>query len=153
MLLNKDKPIFPRGKQPGITKGEMLKMFFFAMNQGRLNKSQLNTAVENYFNIDEPEPFAKGLNHITAERREHFTKHHLTVSGDHKEYVGPRENELVNVAIYCLTLEDQFYPATWSPEYKAKILKKESIIDRLAVAGALIAAEIDRRLYEPITTT
>ena len=54
-----------------------------------------------------------------------------------------QSNELVNAALFLLTNQTIYYPSTLSEEYQKEFGNKTAI-EKLIVAGALIAAEIDR---------
>lgn len=82
-----------------------------------------------------------GLKLISDERFEQQTKHQWTAEHDDQHELG----ELKNAALYCLTLDSSYWPDTWEEIWKEKFYNKNDV-DRLIVAGALIAAEIDRRL-------
>jgi hypothetical protein len=93
-----------------------------------------------------------GIELITEERNEHVEKHGFDSIHDKNNSNG----ELAQAAAYLLSLEFYNwpgnegwvdYPDSWSYEYQDK-LRKKSKIDRLKIAGSLIAAEIDRLLEE-----
>lgn len=80
-----------------------------------------------------------GIELITEERAEQIQKHGFDANRDDNYTI----EELKDVATYLLTGEARFYPHTWSKEWKDKFDKKTRI-EKLAIAGALLAAEIDR---------
>jgi hypothetical protein len=83
-----------------------------------------------------------GAQLISTERREQMSKHKYNDSND-DEYVN---GELKQAAIYALTCNDDVvsnYPKDWHPIFGDKCATKDEI-GLLTVAGALIAAEIDR---------
>lgn len=80
-----------------------------------------------------------GIELIILEREEQITKHGYDSRHD-KSNSG---SELLYAAIYCITGEEEDYPLGWNGCWKEKIDTK-SEINKLAIAGALIAAEIDR---------
>lgn len=89
-----------------------------------------------------------GIELIAEERKEQIEKHGFDHEKDSEDYV---EQELVAAAQYALTLEREFYPANWEFWWHDKMMaKKERLsdmefrIEQLKIAGALIAAEIDR---------
>lgn len=89
-----------------------------------------------------------GIELIAQERKEQIEKHGFDVSSDKDSY---NRNELVNAAIYSLTQDQVWYPDSWEfwfhDKMKAKgarMSEEEFWIERLKIAGALIAAEIDR---------
>ncbi len=88
-----------------------------------------------------------GIELIAEERHEQINKHGFDVSED--EYY--KKGELKKAALYCLLLNGRYYPKNWQGWFKEKIAAKtlrlspiEFDIEMLKIAGALIAAEIDR---------
>jgi len=84
-----------------------------------------------------------GIELIAKERQEQIDKHGYTPEKD-KHYT---KKELIHVATAILNKEPSFWPHSWSIEKYNKICSKPKK-ERLAIAGALIAAEIDRVLLE-----
>lgn len=83
-----------------------------------------------------------GLELITKERMEQLTKHGYDV---HHDVVNNANGELIKAAQYCLDPEESAdYPYGWGNAFGYKIEYYKNKIQRLIVAGALIAAEIDR---------
>lgn len=90
-----------------------------------------------------------GIELIAQERKEQIEKHGFDVSEDAQFY---EQQELRRAAMYALTLDDlTHYPSTWDHWFANKMMDKrrrmssnEFDIERLKIAGALIAAEIDR---------
>lgn len=89
-----------------------------------------------------------GIELITEERKEQIEKHGFDSEQDAEFY---QKNELIEAAQFALTLERQFYPQSWDFWFYDKMKAKEERlseydfwIERLKIAGALIAAEIDR---------
>lgn len=80
-----------------------------------------------------------GIELITQERAEQITKHGYDSIHDESNNC----SELLYAAIYCITGEEGDYPLSWDERWKDKVDSKTEI-DKLVVAGALIAAEIDR---------
>jgi len=80
-----------------------------------------------------------GIELITKERDEQINKHGFDVTKDS----GYADNELIKAALFAINPNQFEWPFYWQEIYRDKIMKKH-ILDRLAVAGALIAAEIDR---------
>jgi len=81
-----------------------------------------------------------GIELIAEERREQIE--------DAEQY---QKNELIDAAMYAVTKERKYYPETWDFWFHNKMMDKEKRmseqefwIERLKIAGALIAAEIDR---------
>ncbi len=83
-----------------------------------------------------------GAELIAAERQEQIKKHGYTLEAD--SWSNSR-HELRNAALFALTLDKEYYPKNWDDSFKKKLLsKRENDIEILKIAGALIAAEIDR---------
>lgn len=80
-----------------------------------------------------------GVDMITKERNEQLEKHNYTLEYD-KQYVS---GELIGAALYCIMGDVEDWPKGWYTSHKDKIDCKP-IVQKLAIAGALIAAEIDR---------
>ncbi len=87
-----------------------------------------------------------GIEMISAERVEQIEKHGFNDAHD----LGPGHSngELVAAAVYLLAGVPRgsklgAYPITWKRTYKKKFDEKNRI-ERLVIAGALIAAELDR---------
>jgi hypothetical protein len=87
-----------------------------------------------------------GMKCIERERMEQLAKHNY--SRIHDSEVN-NQGSLVMAAIYCLTTNPENYPYNWSPKYKEK-LDSKSDKERLIIAGALIAAELDRIEYDEL---
>lgn len=90
-----------------------------------------------------------GVELIAKERKEQIEKHGYTIQED-KKYNGGYEFPLTKVAS-ALSIDDNrnrlaketMKPINWSQESWDKMMNK-SYKERLIIAGALIAAEIDR---------
>ena len=80
-----------------------------------------------------------GIELIAKERKEQIEKHGWTKDHDAEH----TDKSLVHAAIFVLTKGTKNYPKSWGLEFRDKLLKKEGI-EALKVAGALLAAEIDR---------
>ena len=76
---------------------------------------------------------------ITKERAEQIEKHGFDSSHDETNDDG----ELRHVAACLITGAKTYYPDHWDKSFLVKFEAKDDI-ERLVVAGALIAAEIDR---------
>lgn len=81
-----------------------------------------------------------GAEHIFDERVEQIMKHHHSVEDDIKYN---DDGELIYFAMALLTKKKSYYPGYWKQDIYEHAVSK-SDIERLAIAGALIAAEIDR---------
>jgi hypothetical protein len=82
-----------------------------------------------------------GIELIANERLEQLNKHNCSFEHD-SEHIS---EELKWAAAYLLTKDENLFP-DWDFKYFMKFKEKEGI-EALKVAGALIAAEIDRLLY------
>ena len=82
-----------------------------------------------------------GIKLIAKERQEQITKHGFNTEWDSAYKCG----ELVTAAKYCINLKGSNWPEGWDASFRAKIYAK-SYKERLVIAGAFIAAELDRLL-------
>lgn len=84
-----------------------------------------------------------GIELIAQEREEQINKHGRTLESDAEIN---KHGELAQVARYlCSTIPvSGEYPRNWSQSFRWHVDKNKSRIERLVIAGALIAAEIDR---------
>ena len=87
-----------------------------------------------------------GIELIAKERQEQIEKHGHTPESDFQKYKGIRSGELTWAANAAATAEFGEFPKRWPNEICKTIIGKPEI-ERLAIACALIAAEIDRLLY------
>ncbi len=84
-----------------------------------------------------------GAQLIMDERYEQIHKHHYTP--EHDADGSHSKGQLLQYAIFCITLNEEDYPKNWFHKFADKIIaKQENLIERYKIAGALIAAEIDR---------
>lgn len=83
----------------------------------------------------------KGIELIAKEREEQQTKHGFTNQFQLRNPEYYENDQLVKACIFALTGEG--WPDNWDSYHKKKIEDK-SKIGKLTVAGAFIAAEIDR---------
>ena len=81
-----------------------------------------------------------GIKHITRERAEQISKHVFTVQHDYENY---SNGELKSVAVYLITGDEDYWPGSWSLQWLNKFRAMPER-ERLARAGAMLAAEIDR---------
>jgi hypothetical protein len=82
-----------------------------------------------------------GIELIAIERQEQIEKHGF--DKDHDEEMS--NGQLKDAAAYLLTGELSCFPKDWDEKYHLKFRSKfGNEIETLKVAGALIAAEIDR---------
>jgi hypothetical protein len=86
--------------------------------------------------------YSFGAGAIASERWEQMHKHGWTILHD----VNYTKDELLQAAMFCINPEVYSWPIGWSERFKDKILDKDKI-NRLRVAGAFIAAAIDREHY------
>jgi len=80
-----------------------------------------------------------GVVDILKERSEQIHKHNHTLKSDAKYTKG----ELQQVAIAIIAMDINLYPKDWNQVHWDKIAKKPRT-EQLAIAGAFLAAEIDR---------
>jgi hypothetical protein len=80
-----------------------------------------------------------GVELIAKERTEQLKKHGWDAAHDDNH----KEEQLLSTALYALTEDVDYWPDDWCDDYMIKIAAKDPK-ERLVVAGALIAAEIDR---------
>ena len=88
---------------------------------------------------DDVKSIKTGVELIANERKDQKEKHGFDAEHD----ADHASEDLTLAAIYLLTNDNDYYPADWHLIYKEKFDKKDRK-DKLIVAGALIAAEIDR---------
>ncbi len=85
-----------------------------------------------------------GIELIAEERQEQIEKHGWDIRND-EDY---SEGELLKAALFAINPQVFEWPFYWTEEFRNKILNKENDIERLKIAGALIAAEIDRIIHK-----
>ena len=85
-----------------------------------------------------------GIEMISLERKEQIEKHGHTVKADALENA---HEELIMGAIALIHHNYAEMPSNWENTTINKMLNK-SFLERLIVAGALLAAEIDRRILK-----
>lgn len=92
-----------------------------------------------------------GIELIAEERQEQIEKHGFDVKQD-EFYAG---KELIKAALFAINPDQFEWPFYWSEQFRFKIIDKPNEIERLKIAGAFIAAEIDRlqSINQPITET
>ncbi len=84
-----------------------------------------------------------GIERIAEERKQQLHKHGYTKAHDVREH---SDGALITAALYALTMNKKYEQAGFD-DFESAIFEKyeqKRMIDALAVAGALIAAEIDR---------
>lgn len=96
---------------------------------------------------DEPGTPTSGITLITRERWRQVSHHHFDAERDDKY----TDDELVSAALHYAYPDAwdphdllNFWPMSWDRRYDQR--DNDTMIERLAKAGALIAAEIDRRI-------
>lgn len=77
---------------------------------------------------------------IAEERMEQVTKHGRILVIDAKW----TNKELLRASMFCMTLNEATWPVLMGEELRDKI-KSKPYVERLAIAGAFIAAEMDRK--------
>lgn len=80
-----------------------------------------------------------GIELISKERCEQITKHGWSLKDD-QSY---SDEQLLKAALFCIDQKRFEWPFGWLAMFRDKIIRKDRI-QQLTVAGALIAAEIDR---------
>ena len=81
-----------------------------------------------------------GIELIAEERQEQIEKHGFDIKND-QDY---SQNELIKAALFAINPDQFEWPYYWGEEFRHKIKSKPNSVERLKIAGALIAAEIDR---------
>lgn len=89
----------------------------------------------------------KGILLIGIERQEQITKHKHTVKQDAELNAS---GQLINAALTLIKSKGSALPKSWTTAVVLK-MKDKSEIERLTIAGALIAAEIDRLQYKKLS--
>lgn len=85
------------------------------------------------------EHIADGVSLILKERLEQIEKHGFDSKHDGNESAF----NLSNAAVFALIQDDKYFPQEWDEKYKIKFLNK-NYKQRLIIAGALLAAELDK---------
>lgn len=86
----------------------------------------------------------EGIKLIIKERNEQKTKHQISVRDD---WVNYENDELIKMVNYCIRQDgDTSHQLPDMERFKEKIQSK-SRVEQLTIAGALIAAEIDRLTF------
>lgn len=80
-----------------------------------------------------------GVEMIAIERREQKVKHNKSIKHDYEQYP---DFELADAAEALISNNLFKFPRTWNLEYCKKLLDKP-YMERLVVAGAFLAAQID----------
>lgn len=83
-----------------------------------------------------------GIDHIVAERKEQIEKHGFDVKND-RYY---NDNELIKAALFAINPNQFEWPYKWAARFRHKIQQKDEL-NRLRVAGALIASRIDQIIH------
>lgn len=83
-----------------------------------------------------------GAEMISKEREEQIKKHGWTLEND-EQY---SEGQLIKAALFSINPSQFEWPYHWNEKFRDKIINKHNEVERLRVAGAFIAAEIDRLL-------
>lgn len=83
----------------------------------------------------------RGVELIAEERQEQINKHGYGLKHDLNTN---QEGQLLMAAVFCITREATMWPAGWSTEYRDELYEKP-LEQRIRIAGALLAAELDRR--------
>ncbi len=83
-----------------------------------------------------------GIELIAQERQEQIEKHGRTVQDDIK-YNHQQQLRVAAMRLLYSDASNAGYPTNWNPDIWKK-MKSKDYEDRLIIAGALIAAELDR---------
>ena len=86
-----------------------------------------------------------GVELIAKERIEQIVKHGWSLYDD----TSYSDEQLLKAALFCIDQKRFEWPFGWISKFRDKIIRKNRI-QQLTVAGALIAAEIDRLQNEEI---
>lgn len=86
---------------------------------------------------------SEGIALIAKERFEQIHKHGYTVEND--EFY--TDNELIKAALFCINHRQFEWPFYWNNDTRDKVKYEKTEIQRLATAGAFIAARIDQILH------
>lgn len=81
-----------------------------------------------------------GIDLINEERKEQIDKHGFTSAHDKKSN---SNGQLAEAAVFAITKDPYHFPENWDESWYNKLSNKKGI-EALKIAGALIAAEIDR---------
>jgi hypothetical protein len=84
-----------------------------------------------------------GIKLIAIERQEQIKKHGRTIKKDIKLNDHGQLHYAATVMLDYLGREESFIPTGWNKDIWNKMIKKDKK-ERLIIAGALIAAELDR---------
>lgn len=82
-----------------------------------------------------------GIELIAQERQEQIEKHGMTVASDVN--INPN-GALLSAAKYLIDPSHSIWPKHWNVDYKEHLDNNKTKLEKLVIAGALIAAEIDR---------
>lgn len=106
--------------------------------------------VDGGFVFYEEELSKTGIQLISIERQEQIEKHGRTIERDVKENYNRQLSEgalMLLMVDHTEGIDDHDYPDGWNKEICARMIYKP-YKERLIIAGALIAAELDRIQYE-----
>lgn len=91
-----------------------------------------------------------GIELISQEREEQINKHNRSIE---KDVDWNYNKELSEAAWKLLSPDYEKSPERWGDGSTFNKMQDKSYYDRLIIAGALIAAELDRLSYKPMTTS
>lgn len=94
-----------------------------------------------------------GIEIIMAERHEQLNVHEFTIVNDK---LMNSNGELIKAAEFCISIyngnpDPDLFPDNWNPIFKEKWLRSKTPSQLLAIAGAFMAAELDR-IQIPVNT-
>jgi hypothetical protein len=100
----------------------------------------------------EKEDMETGIELIAKERAEQGRKHNISIEEDAARNAGGQLEQAAAAILLMDYDEDasELYPEGWSEDFWLRMPKKPHM-ERLIIAGALIAAEIDRLQYAEST--
>lgn len=80
-----------------------------------------------------------GVELIAEERQSHFSIDGFVIKNEIID-----NGDIVKAAAWVLTLDGNYYQRRWGQEWLSDKIAYKTNVERLVIAGALIAAEIDR---------
>lgn len=109
----------------------------------KLTSQSVNGLTERMMDLINGQSIKSGIELIAAERQEQFEKHKRTIFSD---VTYNTEWELSSGAIALLLKDGSYFSPKWDKDICDKMISKPDK-ERFIIAGALVAAEIDRLQY------
>lgn len=100
---------------------------------------------ETYQDLETQTSLRRGAELIQQERWEQIYKHGYDLRHD-LQY---KEEELIDVALFCILRDNDLYPKTWNERFRDHLSTKTDK-QRYIMAGAFLAAQIDLMEAEDI---